>query len=71
MSVLVNKNTKVICQGLYRCAGDVPLGTGHCLRNPDGGRCYPWAKVEQSILNLPVFDTVMDRPKRKQDAMHL
>ena len=36
MAVLVDKNTKVICQGFHRQPGHFPFRTGDCLRHQDG-----------------------------------
>lgn len=32
MSILIDKNTKVICQG-FTGSQDFPLRTGHCIRH--------------------------------------
>lgn len=33
MSILIDKNTKVICQGFTGSQGDFPLRTGYCIRH--------------------------------------
>ena len=38
MSVLVDKNTRVICQGITGAQGHVSLRAGHRLRHPHGRR---------------------------------
>ena len=66
MSVLINKNTKVICQGFTGSQGtfhsEQAIGYGTKMV----GGVTP-GKGETTHLNLPVFDTVWDA-KKKTDA---
>ncbi len=60
MSILINKNTKVICQGFTgKQERNVSLGTGDCLRTKMVGGVTP-GKGGQQHLNLPVFNTVKE-----------
>ena len=59
MSVLINKDTRVICQGFtgsqgtLHCEQALAYGTPACGRS-DAGQGWP------THLGLPVFDTVAD-----------
>ena len=58
MSVLINKDTKVICRA-SPVAGDIPLRTSDCLRYADGWRRYAGQRRHHA-LGLPVFNTVRE-----------
>jgi succinyl-CoA synthetase alpha subunit len=57
MSILVNKNTKVICQGITGSVGE--FHTKGCLEYGTKmvGGVTP-GKSGQTVLGLPVFETV-------------
>ena len=59
MSILINKDTKVICQGFTGSQA-----TQHCEQCIDYGTNFMGGvtpgKGGQTHLNLPVFDTVID-----------
>ncbi len=57
MSVLVSKETKVICQGFTGAQGTFHSGTGHRLWHEDGRRRDP-GQGGSTHLDLTVFDTV-------------
>jgi succinyl-CoA synthetase alpha subunit len=59
MSILVNKNTRVICQGITGKAGE--FHSRNCLEYGTKlvGGVTPGKGGEQ-VLGLPVFDTVME-----------
>ncbi len=68
MSVLVNKDTKVIVPGLHRCARHLPFRAGNCLRHQDGRRRDARQRRHERHLDLPVFDTA---PRmRREDRRH-
>ena len=66
MSVLVNKNTKVICQGLTGAQGTFHSEQAAAYGTQMVGGVTP-GKGGTTHLNLPVFDTVWDA-KKKTDA---
>jgi succinyl-CoA synthetase alpha subunit len=66
MSVLVNKNTKVICQGFTGSQGTFHSEQAIAYGTNMVGGVTP-GKGGQIHLNLPVFDTVYDA-KQKTDA---
>ena len=66
MSVLVNKNTKVICQGFTGAQGTFHSEQAVAYGTKMVGGVTP-GKGGQTHLNLPVFDTVWDA-KQKTDA---
>ncbi len=66
MSVLVNKNTKVICQGFTGAQGTFHSEQAIAYGTQMVGGVTP-GKGGTSHLNLPVFDTVWDA-KKKTDA---
>jgi succinyl-CoA synthetase alpha subunit len=59
MSILINRNTKVICQGITGSVGE--FHTKGCLEYGTKmvGGVTP-GKAGQTVLGLPVFDTVSD-----------
>lgn len=59
MSILVNKDTKVVCQGITGKAGE--FHTKHCLEYGTQmvGGVTP-GKGGETVLGLPVFDTVTE-----------
>ncbi|NGX43040.1 MAG: Succinyl-CoA ligase [ADP-forming] subunit alpha [Chlamydiae bacterium] len=59
MAILINKNTKVIAQGITGKAGS--FHTEQCLQYGSRfvGGVTPW-KGGQTIFNLPIFDTVKE-----------
>ena len=61
MSILVNKNTKVICQGFTGKQGT--FHTQQCIDYGTQGRSAASRRVAaaRQHLNLPVFDTVRRR----------
>ena len=59
MSILITKNTKVICQGFTGKNGTFPFRAGHRLRH-ENGRRYLAGKGGSTHLGLPVFDTVAE-----------
>ncbi|MFT6332298.1 MAG: succinyl-CoA synthetase alpha subunit [Lentimonas sp.] len=66
MSVLINKNTKVICQGFTGAQGTFHSEQAVAYGTKMVGGVTP-GKGGTSHLNLPVFDTVWDA-KQKTDA---
>ena len=66
MSVLVNKNTKVICQGFTGAQGTFHSEQAAAYGTKMVGGVTP-GKGGSMHLNLPVFDTVYDA-RRKTDA---
>lgn len=66
MSVLVNKNTKVICQGFTGAQGTFHSEQAVAYGTQMVGGVTP-GKGGTTHLNLPVFDTVWDA-KKKTDA---
>ncbi len=66
MSVLVNKNTKVICQGFTGSQGTFHSEQAAAYGTKMVGGVTP-GKGGTTHLNLPVFDTVYDA-RRKTDA---
>jgi succinyl-CoA synthetase alpha subunit len=66
MSVLVNKNTKVICQGFTGSQGTFHSQQAAAYGTKMVGGVTP-GKGGTTHLNLPVFDTVYDA-RRKTDA---
>jgi succinyl-CoA synthetase alpha subunit len=66
MSVLVNKNTKVICQGFTGSQGTFHSEQAAAYGTKMVGGVTP-GKGGSTHLNLPVFDTVWDA-KKKTDA---
>jgi succinyl-CoA synthetase alpha subunit len=66
MSVLVNKNTKVICQGFTGAQGTFHSEQAAAYGTKMVGGVTP-GKGGTTHLNLPVFDTVWDA-KKKTDA---
>jgi succinyl-CoA synthetase alpha subunit len=66
MSVLVNKNTKVICQGFTGAQGTFHSEQAAAYGTQMVGGVTP-GKGGTTHLNLPVFDTVWDA-KKKTDA---
>jgi succinyl-CoA synthetase alpha subunit len=62
MSVLVNKNTKVICQGFTGAQGTFHSEQAAAYGTKMVGGVTP-GKGGQKHLNLPVFDTVFDARK--------
>ncbi len=66
MSVLINKNTKVICQGFTGSQGTFHSEQAIAYGTKMVGGVTP-GKGGTSHLNLPVFDTVYDA-RRKTDA---
>ena len=60
MAILVDKNTKVICQGITGSAGHLPLRAGDRLRHQDGRRRDAGQGRHDAISSLPVFDTVAE-----------
>jgi succinyl-CoA synthetase alpha subunit len=66
MSVLVNKNTKVICQGFTGAQGTFHSEQAIAYGTQMVGGVTP-GKGGSTHLNLPVFDTVLDA-KKKTDA---
>jgi succinyl-CoA synthetase alpha subunit len=66
MSVLVNKNTKVICQGFTGAQGTFHSEQAAAYGTQMVGGVTP-GKGGATHLNLPVFDTVWDA-KKKTDA---
>jgi succinyl-CoA synthetase alpha subunit len=66
MSVLINKNTKVICQGFTGAQGTFHSEQAIAYGTKMVGGVTP-GKGETTHLNLPVFDTVWDA-RKKTDA---
>ena len=59
MSILIDKNTKVICQGFTGSPGHLSLRAGDRLRHQMVGGVTP-GKGGQTHLGLPVFNTVAE-----------
>ena len=59
MSILIDKNTKVICQGFTGKAWNISFRTSNKIWNTISWWCHS-KKGGQKHLNLPVFDTVKD-----------
>ena len=58
MSILIDKNTRVMCQGITGKAGTVPQQGVPGIRHQDGRRSHAGEKEAKKIDGLPVFDTV-------------
>ena len=67
MSILVNKNTKVICQGFTGAHGTFHSEQAIKYKTKIVGGVTP-KKGGQTHLNLPVFNTVMEA-KQKTEAL--
>jgi succinyl-CoA synthetase alpha subunit len=65
MAILVNKNTKVITQGITGKAGRFHTEQGILYGSKYVGGVTP-GKGGQSILNLPIFDLVIEAKKATQ-----
>jgi succinyl-CoA synthetase alpha subunit len=66
MSVLINRNTKVICQGFTGAQGTFHSEQAAAYGTKMVGGVTP-GKGGTTHLNLPVFDTVFDA-RKKTDA---
>ncbi len=62
MSILVDKNTRLICQGITGKAGQVPLRAVPRLRHQPRGGVTP-GRGGESVLGVPVFDTTSEAVK--------
>ena len=70
MAILVDKNTKVICQGITGSQGTfhtqqaVAYGTQVVggVTPGKGGTKHP----DPKLANVPIFDTVMERARRRR-----
>ena len=60
MSILVNKHTKVITQGMTGKTGEFPYPGGARLRHRRWSPASPPARAGSSHLGLPQFDTVAE-----------
>ena len=60
MSILVNKNTRVICQGFTGKQGTFHTEQCHRLRHASWSAASRRAGAAASTSDLPVFDTVHD-----------
>ena len=60
MSILVNKNTKVITPGHDRQDRHVPHRAGAGLWHADGRRRHAGQGRHRRIIGLPIFDTVAE-----------
>ena len=64
MTVLVDKNTKVICQGITGSAGHLPSEQAIAYGTKMVGGVTP-GKGGTTHLDLPVFDTVRRGGRRR------
>ncbi len=72
MSILINKNTRVICQGITGKVGPVPHQGLPRIRHARWSAASRPAKAARTVDGLPVFDTVVeavadDRRRRHDD----
>ena len=60
MSILINKNTRVVCQGITGKAGAVPYQGLHGIRHARWSAASRPAKAGETVEGVPVFDTVAE-----------
>ncbi len=59
MAILVNKNTKVICQGITGKSGEFHTRLSHQYSGSFVGGVTPGKGGQKAVCDLPIFDTVM------------
>jgi succinyl-CoA synthetase alpha subunit len=65
VSIFVNKETKLLVQGITGKEGQFHTRAVRCLRHPGGGRRDP-GKGGQKMDDVPVFNTVSDAVKNRR-----
>jgi succinyl-CoA synthetase alpha subunit len=73
MSILVNKNTKVITQGITGKTGQ--FHTEKCQEYANGKNCFVAGvnpkKAGESIFNIPIYGTVKEAAKQTGATLQL
>ena len=65
MAILVDENTKVICQGITGSPGHLPHRAGDRLRHARWSAASRPGKGGETHIGLPVFNTVAEAEGRR------